>query len=198
MGPCPQTPLWPGQFRIKMVFLNAQLFRRCLIIAEQQTSSLWESATSTPSRKHRWQASRRTKHRSSTSFLLQLLKACARSHLTCNLTQVVTGGSGGAESNLFWRSCMSLRGQLQGHSTSQLQGQPKQHVRTQPVCHELRRHRPYSRSYQIYSPISRNLNDGDKISPHPSYFDGAATIISLCALCNHSQLGPGRSNDIFY
>ena len=45
-------------------------------------------------------------------------------HLTCNLTQVVTGGSGGAESNLFWaRSCMSLKGQLQGHSTSQQQAQ---------------------------------------------------------------------------
>ena len=43
-------------------------------------------------------------------------------HLTCNLTQVVAGGSS-AESNPSGRSCMSLRGQLQGHSTSQLQGQ---------------------------------------------------------------------------
>ena len=34
---------------------------------------------------------------------------------------------------------------------------------------------------KIYSPISRNLNDGDKISLliRPT-LDGAATIISLC------------------
>ena len=77
---------------------------------------------------------------------------------------------------------MSLKGQLQGHSTSQQQAQLKQHVRTQPVCHELRRHRPYSRSIGIYYlPISPNLNDGDKISLliRPT-LDGAATIISLC------------------
>ena len=38
-----------------------------------------------------------------------------------NLTQVVAGSS--AESNLFWALVYVPQGQLQGHSTSQLQGQ---------------------------------------------------------------------------
>ena len=46
---------------------------------------------------------------------------------------------------------------------------------------------PTAGPIRIYSPISRNLNDGDKISPHPSYFDGAATIISsVCAMLSLS------------
>ena len=43
-------------------------------------------------------------------------------HLTCNLTQVVAGGSS-AEATSSGRSCMSLKGQEQGHSTSQQQAQ---------------------------------------------------------------------------
>ena len=40
---------------------------------------------------------------------------------------------------------------------------------------------PTAGPIRIYSPISRNLNDGDKISPSSVLlFDGAATIISLC------------------
>ena len=131
--------------------------------------------------------------------------------------QVVTGGSGGAESNLFWalvyvpqgttagalnvataggdgrerrrrkqpllgaRVCPS-RDNCRGTQRRNSRRNSKQHVRTQPVCHELRRHRPYSRSYQdLLSYLSRNLNDGDKISLliRPT-LDGAATIISLC------------------
>ena len=79
-GHVPKPLLRPGQFRIKMVFLNAQLFRRCLIIAEQLNVLVMGSATSTlSSRRRRWRRWRQTKHRESTSFLLQLLKACARS-----------------------------------------------------------------------------------------------------------------------
>ena len=71
-------------------------------------------------------------------------------HLTCNLTQVTaTGSSGGAESNLFLgaRVCPS-RDNCRGTQHRNSRRNSKQHVRTQPVCHELRRHRPYSRSYQ--------------------------------------------------
>ena len=52
---------------------------------------------------------------------------------------------------------------------------------------------PTAGPIRIYSPISRNLNDGDKISLliRPT-LDGAATIISLCALCYHSQLNSAR------
>ena len=69
-------------------------------------------------------------------------------HLTCNLTQVVAGGSS-AESNLFWALVYVPSGdncRVTQHRNCR--GNSKQHVRTQPVCHELRRHRPYSRSYQ--------------------------------------------------
>ena len=102
-------------------------------------------------------------------------------HLTCNLTQVTGVAGGNAKATSSGRSCMSLKGQKQEHSTSQQQAQLKQHVRTQPVCHELRRHRPYSRSYQDLLSYLSNLNDGDKISLliRPT-LDGAATIISLC------------------
>ena len=57
---------------------------------------------------------------------------------------------------------------------------------------------PTAGPIRIYSPISRNLNDGDKdLSPRPSYLDGAATIISLCALCKSpSKITPdGRCVD---
>ena len=67
-------------------------------------------------------------------------------HLTCNLTQVVAGSS--AESNLFWALVYVPQGTTAGSLNIATAGAPKQHVRTQPVCHELRRHRPYSRSYQ--------------------------------------------------
>ena len=43
-------------------------------------------------------------------------------HLTCNLTQVVAGGSS-AESNLFWALVYVPQGQRQEHSTSQQQAQ---------------------------------------------------------------------------
>ena len=142
------------------------------------------SATSTASsRKHRWQQWRRTKHRSSTSFLLQLLKGMRKvKHLTCNLTQVVTGGSGGAESNLFWALVYVPQGTTAGAlnvatagATPSSMYEPNQFVMNCGVID------PTAGPIRIYSPISRNLNDGDKISLliRPT-LDGAATIISLC------------------
>ena len=110
-------------------------------------------------------------------------------HLTCNLTQVVTGGSGGAESNLFWALVYVPQGTTAGAlnvatagATPSSMYEPNQFVMNCGVID------PTAGPIRIYSPISRNLNDGDKISPHPSYFDGAATIISLsvCAMLSLS------------
>ena len=93
-------------------------------------------------------------------------------HLTCNLTQVTaTGSSGGAESNLFWALVYVPQGTTAGstqHRNSRRNS--KQHVRTQPVCHELRRHRPYSRSYQdLLSYLSQPQRRRQDLSPRPSY-----------------------------
>ena len=80
------------------------------------------------------------------------------------------------------RSCMSLRGQLQGALNIATAGatpgsmyEPNQFVMNCGVID------PTAGPIRIYSPISRNLNDGDKISLliRPT-LDGAATIVSLC------------------
>ena len=114
-------------------------------------------------------------------------------HLTCNLTQVVAGGSS-AESNLFWALVYVPQGTTAGSlniatagATPSSMYEPNQFVMNCGVID------PYSRSYQDLPPISRNLNDGDKISLliRPT-LDGVATIVSLCALCYHSQLNSAR------
>ena len=77
-------------------------------------------------------------------------------HLTCNLTQVVAGGSS-AESSLFWALVYVPRTAASSTLQQVLSGST------------------------LY--ISRNLNDGDKISLliRPT-LDGVATIVSLCVL----------------
>ena len=163
-----------------MVFLNAQLFRRCLIIAEQLNVLVMGSATSTPSsRRGQWQrvAANRTSAvdivPATTTEGMRKVK-----HLTVNLTQIATSN---AESNLFWALVYVPQGTTAG-STQHRNGRSnsRQHVRTQPVCHELRRGRPFSSPIRMSSPISRNLNDGDKITLliRPT-LDGAATTVSL-------------------
>ena len=104
-------------------------------------------------------------------------------HLTCNLTQVTaTGVSGGAESNLFWALVYVPQGTTAGAlnvatagATPSSMYEPNQFVMNCGVID------PTAGPIRIYSPISRNLNDGDKISLliRPT-LDGAATIISLC------------------
>ena len=105
------------------------------------------------------------------------------------------GGAGGssAESNLFWALVYVPQGTTAGSlniatagATPSSMYEPNQFVMNCGVID------PTAGPIRIYSPISRNLNDGDKISPHPSYFDGVATIVSLCALCYHSQLNSAR------
>ena len=102
-------------------------------------------------------------------------------HLTCNLTQVVAGGSS-AESNLFWALVYVPQGttaevtqhrNCRGNSSSMYE--PNQFVMNCGVID------PTAGPIRIYSPISRNLNDGDKISLliRPT-LDGVATIVSLC------------------
>ena len=104
-------------------------------------------------------------------------------HLTCNLTQVTAAGSsGGAESNLFWALVYVPQGTTAGAlniatagATPSSMYEPNQFVMNCGVID------PTAGPIRIYSPISRNLNDGDKISllVRPT-LDGAATIISLC------------------
>ena len=96
-------------------------------------------------------------------------------HLTVNLTQIAATN---AESNLFWALVYVPQGTTAGSTQHRNIGSnSRQHVRTQPVCHELRRGRPFSRSHQDVLSISRNLNDGDKITLliRPT-LDGATTV----------------------
>ena len=85
-------------------------------------------------------------------------------HLTCNLTQVVAGGSS-AESNLFWALVYVPQGTTAGSlniatagATPSSMYEPNQFVMNCGVID------PTAGPIRIYSPISRNLNDGDKIS----------------------------------
>ena len=109
-------------------------------------------------------------------------------HLTCNLTQVVAGGSS-AESNLFWALVYVPQGTTAGSlniatagATPSSMYEPNQFVMNCGVID------PTAGPIRIYSPISRNLNDGDKISLliRPT-LDGVATIVfSVCAMLSLS------------
>ena len=146
--------------------LIAQSFSK-MPSAEHTNVLVMGSATSTlSSRKHRWHQWRRTKHRSSTSFLLQLLKA------------------GGAESNLFWALVCPSRDNCRGTQHRNSRRNSKQHVRTQPVCHELRRHRPYSRSYQdLLSYLSQPQRRRQDLSSSVLLLMGRLQLsLSVCAM----------------
>ena len=76
-------------------------------------------------------------------------------HLTCNLTQVVTGGSGGAESNLFWALVYVPQGTTAGAlnvatagATPSSMYEPNQFVMNCGVID------PTAGPIRIYSPIS--------------------------------------------
>ena len=109
-------------------------------------------------------------------------------HLTVNLTQIAASN---AESNLFWALVYVPQGTTAG-STQHRNGRSnsRQHVRTQPVCHELRRGRPFSRSHQdVLSYLSQPQRRRQDHSPHPSYSRwGGYYSLSCCSLCNHPQL----------
>ena len=99
-------------------------------------------------------------------------------HCRGNLTQVVAGGSS-AESNLFWALVYVPQGTTAGALNIATAGatpgsmyEPNQFVMNCGVID------PTAGPIRIYSPISRNLNDGDKISLliRPT-LDGAATIV---------------------
>ena len=102
-------------------------------------------------------------------------------HLTCNLTQVVAGGSSSRKQPLLGaRVCPSgtTAGSLNiatAGATPSSMYEPNQFVMNCGVID------PTAGPIRIYSPISRNLNDGDKISLliRPT-LDGVATIVSLC------------------
>ena len=116
------------------------------------------------------------------------LKGQLQEHSTSQ-QQVVTGGSGGAESNLFWALVYVPQGTTAGAlnvatagATPSSMYEPNQFVMNCGVID------PTAGPIRIYSPISRNLNDGDKISLliRPT-LDGAATIsLSLCAMLSLS------------
>ena len=106
-------------------------------------------------------------------------------HLTVNLTQIATSN---AESNLFWALVYVLRGQRQAlniataGATPGSMYEPNQFVMNCGVVD------PSAGPIRMSSPISRNLNDGDKITLiRPTRWGGYYSL-SCCSLCNHPQL----------
>ena len=99
-------------------------------------------------------------------------------HLTVNLTQIATSN---AESNLFWALVYVPQGTTAGALNIATAGatpgsmyEPNQFVMNCGVVD------PSAGPIRMSSPISRNLNDGDKITLliRPT-LDGAATTVSL-------------------
>ena len=99
-------------------------------------------------------------------------------HLTVNLTQIATAP---AESNLFWALVYVPQGTTAGALNIATAGatpgsmyEPNQFVMNCGVVD------PSAGPIRMSSPISRNLNDGDKITLliRPT-LDGAATTVSL-------------------
>ena len=99
-------------------------------------------------------------------YVPQGTTAGSTQHRNCrgNLTQVVAGGSS-AESNLFWALVYVPQGTTAGSTqhrncrgNSGSMYEPNQFVMNCGVID------PTAGPIRIYSPISRNLNDGDKIS----------------------------------
>ena len=184
----PNLLLRPGRFRIEMV-LNAQLFRRCLIIAEQLNVLVMGSATSTPSsRRGQWQQWRRTRHRQSTSFLLQLLKACAgqaphgqpdadrnkqRRKQPLLGSSVCPSGDNGRALNI------ATAGATPGSMY-----EPNQFVMNCGVVDPSA-----GPSGCPLLSLATSTTATRSLSPHPSYSRwGGYYSLSCCSLCNHPQL----------
>ena len=98
-------------------------------------------------------------------------------HLTVNLTQIATSN---AESNPSLALVYVPQG-TNGRGTQHRNGRSnsRQHVRTQPVCHELRRGRPFSRSHQMSSPYLATSTTATRSLSSSVLLDGAATTVSL-------------------
>ena len=180
MGAMSPNPLLrPGQFRIKMVFLNAQLFRRCLIIAEQLNVLVMGSDKYSIQQKAAV-AAVAANQTSGVDIVPATVTEGMRKvkHLTVNLTQIATTN---AESNLFWASVYVPQGDNgRGTQHRNIGSNSRQHVRTQPVCHELRRGRPFSRSHQdVLSYLSQPQRRRQDHSPHPSYSMGRLPLSLL-------------------
>ena len=108
-------------------------------------------------------------------------------HLTVNLTQIATTN---AESNLFWALVYVPQGTTAGALNIATSGatpgsmyEPNQFVMNCGVVD------PSAGPIRMSSPISRNLNDGDKITLliRPTRW-GGYHCLSCCSLCNHPQL----------
>ena len=98
-------------------------------------------------------------------------------HLTVNLTQIATTN---AESNLFWAlvyvpgdNGRALNIATAGATPGSMY-EPNQFVMNCGVVD------PSAGPIRMSSPISRNLNDGDKITLLIRPLDGAATTVSCC------------------
>ena len=109
-------------------------------------------------------------------------------HLTCNLTQVVAGGSSAEKQPLLGaRVCPqgttagSLNIATAGATPSSMY-EPNQFVMNCGVID------PTAGPIRIYSPISRNLNDGDKISLliRPTLMEWLQLSLSVCAMLSLS------------
>ena len=119
----PNPLLRPGQFRIKMVFFKRSTFSKMPYYRRAAKRPRYGKRDKYSIQQKASVASIAANHTSVVDIVPATTTEGMRKvkHLTCNLTQVVAGSS--AESNLFWALVYVLRGQLQGHSTSQLQGQ---------------------------------------------------------------------------
>ena len=133
-----------------MVFLNAQLFRRCLIIAEQLNVLVMGRGSSTRcSRKHSQQAwwLVRALH-SSLSFLQRLFEGMRKvKHLMVNMAPVPDNAG-----PIYWAIVYVPQGTTPGvlNIDSTAVADIK---RTQPVRHELRHSRPNSSPIRFSSPV---------------------------------------------
>ena len=113
-------------------------------------------------------------------------------HLTCNLTQVVAGGSS-AESNLFWALVYVPQGTTAGSlniatagATPSSMYEPNQFVMNCGVID------PTAGPIRIYSPYLATSTTATRSLLIRPTLDGVATIVSLCVLCYHSQLNSAR------
>ena len=175
----PKPLLRPGQFTALPVFLKAQLFSRMTYrraykrprYGKRDKYSIQQKAAT---------AVVSANQTSVVDIVPPSLTEGMRKvkHLTVNLTQIA---SGDAESNLFWALVYVPQGTSAGSLNIAAGGsgiggmyEPNQFVMNCGVVD------PTAGPIRMHSPISRNINDGDKISLliRPT-LDGASTTVSL-------------------
>ena len=156
----PNLLLRPGRFRIEMVFLNAQLFRRCLIIAEQLNVLVMGRGSSTRcSRKHSQQAWWLVRALHSSLVPATTLEGMRKvKHLMVNMAPVPDNAG-----PIYWAIVYVPQGTTPGvlniDSTAVADMyEPNQFVMNCGIVD------PTAGPIRFSSPVSRNLNNGDSIA----------------------------------